>query len=352
MPQTLNPPNGFFANANNDPAGTSLDNDVLNQRRLSNPNAIYYLSGGYDEGLRSGRITQLVRDQVQSGVPISIADMQRFQTNTQERDAELMAPFVVAGLRERAGARRARGTRRARGRRAHRGGDRPARGVGFLDADRHPRRLGRERPARRAQRRRCRHSEITASVAATLYNVWRAKLIKNVIDARLAALGVSGVGATRRAEGRPPPARAGALHRRRQLRHRLLRRARVRFRPNARRDVALLTALRDALDALASNAYAAAFANSTDQDDYRWGKLHRKTFNHALGGDFSLPPYAGFEDLAPDLLGTVARRRLRSRERLGLQREGRRRRTRSASAADRCVATSAWRTSRPMAAAR
>ena len=33
MPQTVNPENGFFVNANNDPAGTSLDNDPLNQFR-------------------------------------------------------------------------------------------------------------------------------------------------------------------------------------------------------------------------------------------------------------------------------------------------------------------------------
>ena len=34
-----------------------------------------------------------------------------------------------------------------------------------------------------------------------------------------------------------------------------------------RRDVALLQALRDALDALAGNAFARAFGNSSDQDD-------------------------------------------------------------------------------------
>jgi penicillin amidase len=58
MPQALNPANGFFANANNDPAGTTLDNDVLNGRRPSRPGAVYYLSPGYDEGLRAGRITR------------------------------------------------------------------------------------------------------------------------------------------------------------------------------------------------------------------------------------------------------------------------------------------------------
>ena len=98
MPQTLNPANGFFVNANNDPAGTSLDNDPLNQRRLSDPNAIYYLSPGYAQGMRSGRITQLVRDQVEAGQPISVEDMKRFQLNNQQLDAELMVPFVVTAF--------------------------------------------------------------------------------------------------------------------------------------------------------------------------------------------------------------------------------------------------------------
>jgi len=53
MPQTLNPTNGFFANANNDPAGTNLDNNPINQRRRSKPSAIYYLDASYDIGLRA-----------------------------------------------------------------------------------------------------------------------------------------------------------------------------------------------------------------------------------------------------------------------------------------------------------
>src|SRR5687768_5327773 len=42
MLQIVNPPAGFFVNANNDPAGTTLDNDALNEIR---PNGgIYYLN--------------------------------------------------------------------------------------------------------------------------------------------------------------------------------------------------------------------------------------------------------------------------------------------------------------------
>jgi penicillin amidase len=301
MPQTLNPANGFFANANNDPAGTSLDNDMLNQRRLSNPNAIYYLSGSYSEGLRSGRITQLVRDQIDAGVPISIEDMKRFQTNTQERDAELMAPFVLTAF-ENAQALGA-----------------PAELAALSVDPRIVEAIGRiaawdfstptgipegwdASDVLGVRSETVPAAEVQPSIAATLYNVWRAKLIKNVIDARLSALGVPGVGS------------GDAL----KAVHHLLSRAPftgvgnagVDFFPEpaalpaaARRDLALLTALRGALDALASNSYASAFGNSTNQDDYRWGKLHRKTFGHELGGNLSLPPYAGFQDLAPNLLG-------------------------------------------------
>src|SRR5690606_29076845 len=38
--------------------------------------------------------------------------------------------------------------------------------------------------------------EVEASIAATLYNVWRGQLVRRVVDARLEALGLSGVGAS------------------------------------------------------------------------------------------------------------------------------------------------------------
>ena len=50
-----NPPAGWFVNANNDPVGTTLDNDPLDQLRPGG--GIFYLNPGYD-GLRAGRITE------------------------------------------------------------------------------------------------------------------------------------------------------------------------------------------------------------------------------------------------------------------------------------------------------
>ena len=58
MPHVVNPSAGWFVNANNDPAGTVLDNDPLNQLRPGG--GIYYLNPGYD-GFRAGRITEMMR---------------------------------------------------------------------------------------------------------------------------------------------------------------------------------------------------------------------------------------------------------------------------------------------------
>ena len=71
-----------------------------------------------------------------------------------------------------------------------------------------------------------------------------------------------------------------------------------------RRDVIVLVSLREALDALAGADFAAAFGNSTDQDDYRWGLLHRLTLSHPMGGPFSVPPaFGGFPDPLAGLSG-------------------------------------------------
>ena len=71
----------------------------------------------------------------------------------------------------------------------------------------------------------------------------------------------------------------------------------------AARDIVLLRSLREALDALAGDAFAAAFDRSTNQDDYRWGRLHRIVFDHQLGAPFSVPAAGGFSHLAAGLPG-------------------------------------------------
>jgi penicillin amidase len=114
-------------------------------------------------------------------------------------------------------------------------------------------------------------SEQQAAVAATIYNVWRAKPIKAVVSATLSRVGAPGVGSSDGLKAldnllmQEPFRGVGASG--------------VDFFPEPatltsaedRRDATLLTALRTALDALASDDFLAAFGNSTDQDDYLRG---------------------------------------------------------------------------------
>jgi len=141
--------------------------------------------------------------------------------------------------------------------------------------------------------------EIASSVAATLYSVWRAQFIRHTIDAPLDALGLQDHLASDRE----------ALS---ALRHLLetfatsggVGRSGLNFfnvpglAPTAanaadRRDILILESLSGALGRLAGPPFTAAFQQSTNQDDYRWGKLHRIVLEHVLDGPFSIPPAGG-----------------------------------------------------------
>ena len=95
MPQVVNPANGWFVNANNDPIGQTLDNDPLNATRPGG--GIFYLNPGYD-GIRAGRITQLVRQKLSGGGKISVADMKAIQADTVLLDAEVFVPFIIKAM--------------------------------------------------------------------------------------------------------------------------------------------------------------------------------------------------------------------------------------------------------------
>jgi penicillin amidase len=305
MPHIVNPPAGFVVNANNDPLGLQLDGDLLNQFRPSSPGSIYFLGGDVDGGthlgLRAGRITQLLREKIDAGEPISLDDMKRFQGDTALLDAQLLTPplldaFENAGRvgapQELASLAQDPEIGEAIGRLAAWDFSSPTgipEGYDAADLD------GVRDPVVTAE-------EAAHSVAATLYTIWRGHLVDDVVNDRLVDFGLpgifwaaenlihqlvseepfTGVGAASGVDFFPEPAALPAAD---------------------RRDAVLLGALRDALDGLASNRYAAAFGNSTNQDDYRWGKLHRVTFEHRLGGARSIPPASGFTDLAANLPG-------------------------------------------------
>jgi penicillin amidase len=147
-------------------------------------------------------------------------------------------------------------------------------------------------------------SEVSHSIAATIYSVWRGQAIRNGVDLTLQGLGV------------PTPGSGEAI---KALRH-LVERDGIGLstidffgwaaaagltEPAQRRDYVLLKSLADALDRLAGAPFAAAFGNSTNQADYLWGKLHRIVFDGlAVGGPFSIPGATpGFPASVPGLPG-------------------------------------------------
>jgi penicillin amidase len=301
MPQTVNPENGFFVNANNDPAGVSLDNNPLNQVRPSKPTAIYYLNRSFAIGMRAGRITQLISDKIKAGKKISYRDMKKFQANTQQLDAELMTPFLLAAFEN---ATESDAPKALAALAAYPGVAEAVRRLSRWDFST-PTGIPEGYDARDKNGMRkpsVPKKEAKASVAATIYNLWRAKVINITIDMTLEKLGLSvdsdhalkavfnlltqkhftGVGVSGVDFFPEPETLSDACD---------------------RRDATLLAAMRAALDDLASDDFAPAFSNSTDQDDYRWGRLHRITFDHPLVAAFSIPPAAGFDDVSSELSG-------------------------------------------------
>lgn len=300
MPHVINPAAGYFANANNDPIGVTLDNNPLNQLR---PNGgIYYLNYGYD-AYRMGRIDRLLSSMIAAGHKITMADIEQVQLNTQPVDAELLLPYLLAAYQNASGG----------------GAWAP---LAQLAADpavteaiarvtawdlSTPTGLAQGFDAGRQPGSAPTQAQLDHSVAATEFFMWRSNAIKNVVDATLTNIGLGnflpgddsaytslkflldafpvlgGHGASGinffAVSGAPDAASA--------------------------RDYLLLKSLQDGLNQLASGAFAPAYGDSTSQADYHWGALHRFVLVHPLGGPFNIPgpnPY-GFTDLAPDLPG-------------------------------------------------
>lgn len=291
MPQIVNPPGGWIVNANNDPAGTTLDNNPLNQLRPGG--GIFYLNPTY-HGFRAGRITQLVREKLAKHEKFTVADMQRIQADVVLLDAQYFVPFITRALDNGANSNvpplaglAANPAVAAAVNRLRTWDFSTPTGLneGYDAADVN----GQLSPPSSA--------EIDASVAATLYSVWRGQFIKNTIDAVLSAGNLPrpdsrlvvtalrnlldnyntrhGAGASGVNFFNVPPMDNNATT------------------APARRDILILKSMADALGVLASDEFKPAFNNSTSQGDYRWGKLHRIVFAHPLGGPYNTPPAGG-----------------------------------------------------------
>ena len=296
MPHVINPAAGWFVNANNDPAGTDLDNDPLNQLRPDG--GIYYLNPGYD-GFRARRITEMMRQQLRGGHKISVNDIQHMQADTTLLDAEYFVPWLLHAF---ADARSSSVPQLA----ALAADPRVAEAVHRLARwdDTTPTGIEQGYDARdvNGQLAAPTPREISNSVAATIYAAWRSRAVTGIVDAPLGGL--------------PVPDGAEAVT---ALRHLLdtwstahgVGMSGIDFfavpglaEPDAARDYHLLSALASGLDMLAGPAFDAAFHGSTRQSDYQWGLLHRIVLDHPLGDPFSVPTAFGqFPAPLPGLTG-------------------------------------------------
>lgn len=302
LPQAFNPASGYLANANGDPVGNTLDNNPFNQLRPGG--GIYYLNARYSD-FRIGRADRLIRAKLDAGQKISLDDMRAWQANNQPLDAELLRPALASAF-DNAGATGAWAPLKAL-RDDPKVADAVARiaawdlrtvtGIpeGFDPGD-NPAALGAPSQA-----------DIDSSVATTLYTFWRNQTVRNVIDGTMTRVGL----------GSHLPGNEESL---RTLKNLLDSFATAKGKgssgvdffvvsgapnPESARDFMLLKSLKDGLDRLASDDFKAAFNNSTNLDDYRWGRLHRITFAHPLGGPFNIPGANPFplRDLSAQLPG-------------------------------------------------
>ncbi len=292
MDQLVNPARGWISNANQDPHGQSFDNDPLNELRPGG--GIRYITPGSSDGNRNARITARLQQALADG-SISFEEMESIQSDVKLNDAAVLVPYIAAAMTDAQtpGAPAALAALAADPTLQEavtrlRGWDFStptgiAEGYDASDVD--------------GVRLTPTQAQIDASVAATIYSLWRGQVIPLVVDAPLAARGLGSF--------LPPGDQAMTA-----LRH-LLETGGVGasgivfFSDPVQRDLLLLTALKKALTLAASPSFAPAFGGSTTLADYRWGKLHRIVFRHTLGGAFSVPPSGGFADLAPLLPGVA-----------------------------------------------
>lgn len=311
MPHWENPDRGWFGNANNDPIGVSLDNNVLNQLRPDG--GLYYISQGGYSTFRMGRLDRLMESALSGESKVGSFDMKIWQANNQALDAELIAPHILTAFNN-----------------AATEGAWP--GIQQFLAD--PRVLASiekismwdysmptglsdgydpfENPFALSEPS---ETEINNSVAATIYSTWRSMAVQNTIDATLkgydAAIGMDVLYPQ-------APGSKFAINGFKNLldnfdTNKGYGASGINFftnpqapTPEDARDYVILGSLVQALNLLASDEFAPAFGNSTNIMDYRWGKLHRIKFNHPLGGSLSVPSgIFGFS--RPDGLEGIAR---------------------------------------------
>ncbi len=284
MPHMVNPANGFVTNANNDPVGTTLDNVPYNQVRPAGT-GLYYLNSHYP-AYRMGRVDREIKALIDTDTPVTMDDFKRIQANVSLLDAELVVPTLLGIMSQvpvppGSAMAQALEVLSTWDYSAHTGiaegwdaGDDP----GYTtEPD---------------------MEEARQSAAATVWAMWRSMLVQNTINATLTAYGLGDYlppnslaynAFKYHLENYPTAGGVGASG--------------INFFSQGLAQT-VAGSLQMALERLASDEFAPAFANSTDVIDYAWGKLHRIKFNHTLNSDpFDVPNGGGYLDLALDLPG-------------------------------------------------
>ncbi|MFC3193279.1 penicillin acylase family protein [Marinicella sediminis] len=293
MPFSVNPDSGYVANANNDPIGVSLDNNVLNQVRPGG--GLYYIAQGGYSAYRQGRLDRLIQEDLDRGT-VNATDMKRYQANNQLLDAELIMPHIMNAVN------RASASDAWPGIAQFLGDPRVVEAAGYFTQWNFSTPTGLaegydpfEDPFALSTPSQ---DEVNHSIAASIYSVWRSLAIQNTIDATLAGID-SAIGQNVMSANRP-----GSRFSINAFQHFLdafetnqgYGASGINFFTNPSapsredaRDFLILASLQQALNHMAGDDFASAFSNSTDLDDYRWGKLHRIVFSHPLGDSLSVP---------------------------------------------------------------
>ena len=263
MPQVVNPPAGYFVNANHDPLGHTADNDPLNQLRPGG--GIFYLAYSWTSGFRAARIHARLRSLLENGDGrISFEDMQAVQKDNILHDALVLKPHIVSAF------------------------DRALTSPVAPLAD-----LARDAGvvAAVSRLRVWDGSTPTHSIEASVYAAWRSRMIHRVIDTPLGAL--------------PKPDEQDSVT---ALRHMLdhfstgVGASGIDFfaapgigDANARRDFAVLASVKSGLDLLAG------LFPGRSMDRYHWGELQKVALNHPIAA-LSVPPIptdGGFQTVDP-----------------------------------------------------
>jgi penicillin G amidase len=95
LPQVEDPGSGYVASANNDPLGTTLDNNPVGERWADGSTA--YLSCFYDLGLRAGRIQDLIESQKLRHVTLD--DLASWQGDARSALGALLTPRLLLSLK-------------------------------------------------------------------------------------------------------------------------------------------------------------------------------------------------------------------------------------------------------------